>query len=178
MDWKPVVMYECPHCGELSEAQDKFCDECTEPVGESVVPKIPNDKEAWLDNLLFEEKFVKEQQEELRSILEGAYQYSMLDEFVKQLIEKTKLKYNGICGICYDYLDDEAIQANRAETRVKLPTVDLVKERKKIIIEVIAILATGWNNFFDDEVVSENEFRPIDAFYKSIIDKINSRWSV
>jgi hypothetical protein len=68
--------------------------------------------------------------------------------------------------------------SGQAETRVKLPTVDLEQNRKEVIEEVVDILQTEWSSFFDDEVLSKDEFRPIDAFYKSIMDKINSRWSV
>lgn len=64
------------------------------------------------------------------------------------------------------------------QPEVSLPTVDLEQNRKEVIAEVVDILQTEWSNFLDDEVVSENEFRPIDAFYKTIMDKINSRWTV
>ncbi len=32
MKWKPVLMYECPHCKELSAIPDNVCGECGEEV--------------------------------------------------------------------------------------------------------------------------------------------------
>ncbi|MCL6099794.1 MAG: hypothetical protein M1391_14620 [Bacteroidetes bacterium] len=32
MKWKPAIVYVCPHCNELTSIQDKFCNECTQPV--------------------------------------------------------------------------------------------------------------------------------------------------
>jgi len=43
----------------------------------------------------------------------------------------------------------------------------------KGLLKAIDILNKTWLHYFDDEVLSKNEFRPIDAFKESLMNELN-----
>lgn len=48
-----------------------------------------------------------------------------------------------------------------------------MKNYNEGLIKACAILTEAWQDYFDDEVLSKNEFKPVDAFYNSLMDKFN-----
>ncbi len=48
-----------------------------------------------------------------------------------------------------------------------------MKNYNEGLIKACSILTEAWQDYFDDEVISKNEFKPINAFYNSLMDKFN-----
>jgi len=48
-----------------------------------------------------------------------------------------------------------------------------MKNYNEGLIKACAILTEEWKDYFDAATISESEFRPIDAFYNTLMDKFN-----